>query len=234
IKVKRHARQCQNPAPNPIAKWPPVKPKIRHDDKSRDRESEQVREIQRRECSESRNPSRDAAICKPAQPESKREESYCETQIEIQESFQKKHVAGDQQRPKSRRVIARIHFSKKKPGRGRQRKGAETQEYAPRRFDSKQPAEESERSVHPQIGIRTPIGAIKSAERKRRIFEMSENERSRQMIWIIQQRWKRRAPDGHKNRRGQNHYGDQSQNIAHGGCALYLLVLTQEGLPAGN
>src|SRR6267378_4001050 len=234
MKVKRHARQCQNPAPDPIAKWPPFKPKIRHDDKSRDRESEQVREIQRRERSERRYPPRDAVICKPAQPECKREESYSETQIEIQESFQKKHVAGDQQRPKSRRVIARIHLLKKKPGRGRQCKGAEAQEYAPRRFDGNQPAEESERSVHPKVGIRAPIGAIKPAEGKCRIFQMSQNERSRQMIWIIQQRWKRRAPDGHKNRRGQNHYGDQSQNIAHGGCALYFLVLTQEGLPAGN
>src|SRR3979490_149308 len=144
MKIKRHAGQSQNPAPNPIAKWPPVKPEIRRHEKSRDPESEQVREIQRRECSESRNPSPDAAICKPAQPKSKREESYCETQIEIQESFQKKHVAGDQQRPKSRRVIPRIHLTKKKPGRGRQRKGAEAQEYAPRRLDGKQPAEDSE------------------------------------------------------------------------------------------
>src|SRR5260370_37808822 len=144
MKIKRHARQSQNPAPNPIAKWPPVKPEIRHDDKSRDPESEQVREIQRRERSESRKPSRDAAICKPAQPESKREESYCETQIEIQESFQKKHVAGDQQRPESRRVIPRIHLSKKKPGRGRQCKGAEAKAHAPRRLDGKQPAEGSQ------------------------------------------------------------------------------------------
>src|SRR6195256_2791612 len=137
MKIKRHARQSQNPAPNPIAEGPPVKPEIRRHDESRDPESEQVREIQRRECSESRNPSRNAAICKPAQPESKREESYGETQIEIQESFQKKYVAGDQQRPESRRVIARIHLPKRKPGRGRQRKGAEAQEYAPRRFDGK-------------------------------------------------------------------------------------------------
>src|SRR6266446_1704257 len=137
MKVKRHARQCQSPAPNPIAKWPPVEPEIRRHDKSRDPESEQVREIQRRERSERRYPPRDAVICKPAQPECKREESYSETQIEIQESFQKKHIAGDQQRPKSRRVIPRIHLSKKKPGRGRQRKGAEAQEYAPRRLDGK-------------------------------------------------------------------------------------------------
>src|SRR5882672_6737209 len=138
MKVKRHAGQSQNPAPNPIAKWPPVKPEIRRHDKSRDRESEQVREIQSRERSESRNPSPDVAICKPAQPESKREESYGETQIEIQESFQKKHVAGDQKRPESRRVIAGIHLLKKKPGRGRQCKGAEAQEYAPRRFRSEE------------------------------------------------------------------------------------------------
>src|SRR6267378_4561884 len=229
MKVKRYAGQSQNPAPDPIAKWPPFKPKIRHDDKSRDRESEQVREIQRRERSERRYPPPDAAIYKPAQPESKREESYGETQIEIQESFQKKHVAGDQKRPESRRVIARIHLLKKKPGRGRQRKGAEAQEYAPRRLDGKYPPEERERSVHPQVGIRTPIGAIKPAEGKCRIFQMSQNERSRQMIWIIQQRWKRRAPDGHKNRRGQNHYGDQSQNIPDNGRGLHLLVLTQEG-----
>jgi len=101
-----------------IAKWPPVKPEIRHDDKSRDRESEQVREIQRRERSERRYPPRDAVIRKPAQARVQARGILLRDSIEIQESFQKKHVAGDQQRQRAVRVIARIHLLKKKPGRG--------------------------------------------------------------------------------------------------------------------
>jgi len=73
-----------NPKPryNPIAKWPPVESRVRRTTSPRS-ESEQVREIQSRERSESRNPSPDAAIYKPAQPESKREESYGETQMKF-------------------------------------------------------------------------------------------------------------------------------------------------------
>src|SRR5580704_13533210 len=87
VQIKRHARQCQGPAPDPIAKSPPVECEICRHDESSNAESEQVRKIQRRERRESCKPARDAVLRKPVQPESKCGESNCEAQIEIQESL---------------------------------------------------------------------------------------------------------------------------------------------------
>src|ERR1700682_4371869 len=144
VQVKRHTRQCQRAAPDPVAKRPPIEREMCRDDQSRNAESQQVREVQHGETREGRNPSRDALLRKPAQPESECEESNREAQIKIQEPFEKKHIVGNQERPQGRCGIAWIHLTKQKPGRGRQRESAQAQKYAARRLYGKQPAEDGQ------------------------------------------------------------------------------------------
>src|SRR5882762_4082405 len=116
MQIRRHARQRQSPAPDPIARRPPVECETCRYDKSSNAESEQVRKIQRRERQESRSPPYDSALPQPAQPESEPEKTNRETQIEIQEPLKKKYVGSDQQRPQRGGLFARIHLPEKKPG----------------------------------------------------------------------------------------------------------------------
>jgi len=66
---------------------------------------------------------------------------------------------------------------------------------------------------NPKVGIRTPIGAIKPAEGKCRIFQMSQNERSRQIdldnpaaVETPRSRWAQESPRPESLRRTNLRY----------------------------
>src|SRR5689334_17750600 len=123
-----------------------------------------MRKIKHRESHENCDPPPSPWPGKPSQPQSKRQKSYGDAQIEIQKSFEEKDVVSDQQRPQSRCFGVRLRLANKKPCRSRQREDAQAEVNPPCRLDGKQPRKHGERRVHPQIGIRAPIGTVELPE----------------------------------------------------------------------
>ena len=88
--------------------------------------------------------------------------------------------------------MSRIGLSQKPPAPQRDRDHADREENAPRSFDGQQALQPNKQQIRTQIWVWTPLGKIEIAEAIRRVFQMNNDERARQVVGVVEQR---RVPD---------------------------------------